>query len=40
MTFCAVVGTGIAEIRRGGFLKSLVPHMELPHADGDLSDPV
>jgi len=32
ITFCAVVGTGIYKFGVGGFLKSIVPHMELPKA--------
>ncbi len=30
ITFCAVVGTGLQKFGVGGFLKSLVPHMDLP----------
>src|SRR5208282_4536567 len=30
ITFCAVVGTGVQKFGVGGFLESLVPHMDLP----------
>ena len=34
IAFCAVVGTGVNKFGAGGYLKSLVPHLELPGAMG------
>ena len=40
ITFCAVVGTGMAKFGPVGFWRSLVPHMELPGVLGFLLMPM